>query len=362
MPPPLATMELSAWLRQVQPKELFQIQGDNEGRLRLGSIPERELDDWMYQHPELTENDLLRYEYNFLSESFMIKCMPLPIHDSLQVFFTNNVSVSLAQRFGPSQARKLATVASRTTFAGFTGDPSGRSEKLPDAFVCLPRARFPTVVCEAGWAEDHEQLVQDARLWLLRTRGETRVVIVLSFRENIPPAPAVVRDDETTTQNTPDEQALLDSINDTTVANDLADQLFTLNQEEKLTKPLVGNLEASIYVYKASEAADDIIETFSTKLLPPPPTDLADSSPQEFGINLDELFGGHVPEGQNPKDQILFNLADLQDCVEESITRTELLRATHRAKKLLNAVVGADDEETFAQRKRRRAEPSCSWD
>ncbi|KAG0125774.1 hypothetical protein HOY82DRAFT_616060 [Tuber indicum] len=243
LPPPLATMKLSAWLRHVEPEELLQIQGDNEGRLRLG------------------KNDLLRYEYNFLYESFMIKCMPLPTHDSLKEFFTNNVSVSLAQRFGPSQARKLVTVASGTTFAGFTGDPS--------------------VVCEAGWAEDYEQLVQDARLWLLRTSGQTRVVIVLSFQENIPRAPTVIQHDETTTQNTSAEQALLDSINDTTDANDLADRLFTLNQEKKLKKPLVGKLEANLYVYKASEAADDIIETFSTKLLPPPPIDLADSSPKE---------------------------------------------------------------------------------
>ncbi|KAG0127179.1 hypothetical protein HOY82DRAFT_613727 [Tuber indicum] len=115
-------------------------------------------------------------------------------------------------------------------------------------------------MCEAGWAEDHGQLVQDARRWPLQANSQTRVVIVLSFQENMPPAPAMVRDEKTTTHNTPDEQALLGSINDTTVPNDLANQLFTLNLE------------------KASEAADDIVETFRTQLLPPPPIDLVDSS------------------------------------------------------------------------------------
>ncbi|KAG0133140.1 hypothetical protein HOY82DRAFT_538264 [Tuber indicum] len=210
---------------------------------------------------------------------------------------------------------------------------------------------FPQLcVCEAGWAEDHEQLVRDACLWLLRTSGQTPVVIVLSFQENIPSAPTVIQPDETTTQNISAEQALLDSIIDTTDANDLADRLFTLKQEKKAHETL------------ASEAADDIIETFSTKLLPPPPIDLSDSSPKEFGITLDELFRDNVPEGHNPKDQILFKLADLQDCLEAAIEDTELLRATRRAEKHLKAVVGGDDEETFAQRKRRRADPSCSWD
>ncbi|KAG0134933.1 hypothetical protein HOY82DRAFT_537151 [Tuber indicum] len=134
-------------------------------------------------HPELTERDLLRHEYNFRSESLMIRCMPLPTPDSLS-----------------SQERNLATVGSGIRF---TGDPSGRSEKLSDAYVCLPRAQFSTVVWEASSAEDHEQLVQDARLCLLRTSGQGGVVIVLSFQENIPPAPAVVRDDETTTKILP---------------------------------------------------------------------------------------------------------------------------------------------------------------
>ncbi|KAG0134428.1 hypothetical protein HOY82DRAFT_602445 [Tuber indicum] len=134
--------------------------------------------------------------------------MPLPTHDSLQIFFTCKVTAFLVEQFVSAQAGELADEGSGTTFSGFTGDPSGGSEKLPDVYVRLPRGEYPTIVCEAGWAEDREQLVQDDRLWLLQTSGETRVVIVLSFQENIPPAPAVVRDDQTT-QNTPDEEALL---------------------------------------------------------------------------------------------------------------------------------------------------------
>ena len=48
----------------------------------------------------------------------------------------------------------------------------------------LPAADFPTVVCETGSSDDHLTLMDDMRLWLLHTGGQTTLVIVISFTES----------------------------------------------------------------------------------------------------------------------------------------------------------------------------------
>lgn len=63
----------------------------------------------------LTTTNLIEYEYNFLSERFMIQCMPTPTHDSLQNFFNRRVSVSLAAKVGIQQADALVEVGSGTS-------------------------------------------------------------------------------------------------------------------------------------------------------------------------------------------------------------------------------------------------------
>jgi len=50
----------------------------------------------------------------------------------------------------------------------------------------LPGADFPTVICEAGWSERLEALLDDARLWLLHTNGQTKAVVLVSFTESYP--------------------------------------------------------------------------------------------------------------------------------------------------------------------------------
>ena len=43
--------------------------------------------------------------------------------------------------------------------------------------------KLPAIVCEAGFSENWDKLMEDARLWLLCTGGETKIVFVLSFTE-----------------------------------------------------------------------------------------------------------------------------------------------------------------------------------
>ncbi|KAG0634518.1 hypothetical protein HOY80DRAFT_1098340 [Tuber brumale] len=229
----------------------------------------------------------------------------------------------------------MVVVASGTIFSGFTGDGFGTSRKLPDGYIHLPDGRFPTVVCKAGWAESRAGLMEDARLWLLHTNGETRIVIVISFTEkNVRTGETSVNPDcqptVSSTESEENEQSLLDSIDDkTSVPN--------------------------------GPGGEDIVESVTTTLLPPPPPPEESSAPNEFGIAIGDLLGNHVPEGHNAADEIIFALADLQQVLQSSIPQTIRLRATDRAIKLLKSTVGLNGEATFAQRKLQRLAPIGMW-
>lgn len=109
------SMELPPWMRNIGPQQILDQQKQHEGCLELGKISEQALDQWKSQYPKDIENDNLHYEYNFLSQTFCIKCLPLPIHDSLQIFFGNEAALSLADRFGRGQARTMVAIGSGTS-------------------------------------------------------------------------------------------------------------------------------------------------------------------------------------------------------------------------------------------------------
>ncbi|KAG0642793.1 hypothetical protein HOY80DRAFT_1134285 [Tuber brumale] len=389
----------------------------NHGALRSGKIANHLVANWINENHEILENDDIRFEYNYLSQTVQIQTMALPIHESLHIYFGREVILALAEKFGRRQAGNMVTVAgSGTTFSGFTGDGLGTSRKIPDCYIQLRGGRFPTVVCEVGWVESFEDLVQDARLWLLHTNGETKIVIVLAFAEEKPKTEAVsgrlhpepitpttanddgvtlsstsnyqeisytttsnheasvpqITSDEATTPPTTgneattppttgngSEESLIKSIDGGTDLNDLAEQLFALNEQGKLQHPLLAKVHASLHIFKASKEGDDIVESFSANLLPKQPADTA--APKEFGITLHDMLGKLVPAGHDPEQEITFPLGDLKEVIEDSIPRTARLRASDRAIKLLKDTVGLDEEPTFAQRKRRRLDPFGLW-
>ena len=400
--PALAKMHLPAWIRDIGPKKLAELQVDHEGDLQLGSITSSELQNWTCQNPEVADSDNIRYEYNYLTERFIVKCMPTPTHDSLQLYFTDQVLGSLNERFGRTQTRKMVRVGSGTSmsqmkslidiyltnlflaFKEFTGDWAGSSQKLPDAYVKPLNKKFPTIVCEAGFAESLEDLKADAKLWLLHTGGQTRIVFVLCVIETKPKTrkPALDlnqgtedNDDQTddtadaaettltTQESADDEQILLNSIDESTEVNDLTEQLFFLNQQGKLTQPLLGSLEATFYVYRAVKGGQDIEASFVATMLPPPPTAHKDkSNPTEFKITMQDILDNSLPRDTKPTEEIAFSLAVLQEYIETSIPATERLRATTRAENLLEALRGSNDEPTFSKRKRQRLGPIGIWE
>jgi len=268
--------------------------------------------------------------------------------------------------------------------------------------VKLPTADFPTVVCEAGWSEDHLALMDDVRLWLLHTGGQTRLVIVISFTESHKKGtsevenkvsrvgddepgvedggPEVDQEKEAEAENTKpevedepgvhcgelgdgaqnsvivsEEQTVIEEIDETTGFHILIAKLLDLNRRGKLKEPLIGDLQGTVQLYKTSEDGKDIMESFSATLLPRPPNQ--ENGPIEFGISLEDLFGGSVPEGHDPRTEILFNLENLAEFITTSMIETEKHRGSDRAVKLLKAAGVWEERDTWAQGKRRRLNP-----
>ena len=67
-----------------------------------------------------------------------------------------------------------------------------------------------------------------------------------------------------------EEKMVVDSIDGTTSFHDLATRLLDLNHQGKLRKPLVGDLTATVHIYKANKDRTEIEESFKATLLPPP--------------------------------------------------------------------------------------------
>ena len=189
-----------------------------------------------------------------------------------------------------------------------------------------------------------------------------------------------------------EEQIVVESIDETTRYRALAATLLDLNRQQKLKEPLIGNLRATVHVYKTCEDGKDITESFMAILLPPPDRDskeaeksgleaesvdlLEDRVPNNndpttqqlppegdlkeedetsgFWVELVDLFGDNVPNDHKKKNKVIFSLKELEEFVRTSLPATEKVRSLSRAAKLLSEAGHWDKRETWAQSKRRR--------
>jgi len=99
-------------LSALSPEEIFKLQDTFEGQLKLNRISSEEVSKWEREHPGVIENEMIRQEYNFLNETFIIKCSPLPTHEALAQFFTKSLFGSLIERFGAEEGGDLMRVGS----------------------------------------------------------------------------------------------------------------------------------------------------------------------------------------------------------------------------------------------------------
>lgn len=95
------------------PTYLRNLRGSNPERpLFLRGITPAAFDEWELRFPdhELREADDVRYEYDSVTERLIVKCMPGPIHDSLQIYFVRRI---MEEGFRTNSFRSM-TVASGT--------------------------------------------------------------------------------------------------------------------------------------------------------------------------------------------------------------------------------------------------------
>lgn len=236
--------------------------------------------------------------------------------------------------------------------------------------------KLPAIVCEAGFSENWDNLMEDTRLWLLCTGGKTKIVFVLYFTEQnstsgpaadpnlesdttgeSEPANDAARESDpengTVNESSPtEEEKIINTIDASTCQYDLAQILDQLNKQSKLQKPLIGELTATLHVYHATKDHKDIDEKFKATVLPLPPHN--STQPREFQITLHDIFGEEVPEGMNPEDPITFSLPMLEDIVTNSLEHTAWYRANKLAMRLMKKAGFWKKSETFTQSKRRR--------
>lgn len=267
------------------------------------------------------------------------------------------------------------------------------SDKIPDFFVQVAGEHFPRVVLETGWAEGMPDLIDDAKLWLLHSEGGTRVVVVVAFTEvkAEPPPPDVVEadnqvaatevdaqddpadpadppdnppddsnppapeslgsgDSSASTDDYPEELALLASIDTTTVFSNLTQSLLTLHRLGQLSKPLLGRVDATLHIFRLSPGGSSITETFSATILPEPSA----AAPQSFALTVDDLLGPAIAADKNldPRREIEFPLSRLRRHIAQSIPKMEEKRATGRAKALMKERGVWEGGMTFAMMKR----------
>lgn len=64
-----------------------------------------------------------------------------------------------------------------------SNDYSPDTQKVPDAYFRVIGEDLPAVVSETGWSETIDKVREDAKLWLLGSNGQTRVLVVVNFQE-----------------------------------------------------------------------------------------------------------------------------------------------------------------------------------
>lgn len=347
---------------------------DFEGPIVLRDISPAHFQEWQSRYPELLEADDVRYEYNPVSERMIIKCTTSPIHDSLQMYLCRRIMKEVSRT--RADGKLLFSVG--TSFTDFEGDYAYSSQKLPDAYIQVcANPEFPTVVAEAGWSEDLEELIEDARLWIVGSNFRTRVVILTAFtevREGYP--------DNAPADNIPDvpdletEQQLMGNINESRTVKAFAESLLALHRRRGLAVPLLKTIHATLHIYRLDDE-NNLYESFAATVLPAsPPSEVvaspegdgestdesvsnssADSVAQEpdFYLTLKDLFGAFPPPRRADSNfRIGFSVAEFRKAIAQQVPVMEKLRSVHRAVQVLKKKGFYEEPQPYSKSRKRK--------
>lgn len=217
-----------------------------------------------------------------------------------------------------------------------------------------------------------ENLMDGARLWLLGTAGQTKVVIIVQFTEaSRDHAPSSSNSPETDAEDTgrdyipelTEESILLGAVNKTTRFSVLAEAVLDLHLLGALAKPLLGHITATFHVFRRT-AEDTVYEDFTTTVLPAPEPSAGNDPPQTYALTLADIYGDSpVPAGEDPHQRLLVDMDDFRREIAFQVPDMEVKRSLDRAQAILEGEGFWENKPTFAdakQAKRKRDEEGDS--
>lgn len=227
----------------------------------------------------------------------------------------------------------------------------------------------------------------DARLWLLGTAGQTKVVIIVNFTEDrrgprtsassAPSSSATGSDTETSAHDDgedegddtadgdasldpsePSEEALLlSTVNATTRFSALAAGILDLHLRGALAKPLLGSITATFHVFRRTPA-DTVYEEFSTTVLPAPEPGDAEQR-QTYALTLGDLYGDNpLPAGEDPHHRFVMDMDDFRRDIAHQVPEMEEKRSLDRAEAVLKKRGFWEGREPFAGAKKAKRKPA----
>lgn len=236
----------------------------------------------------------------------------------------------------------------------------------PDAYIKVGAEVFPTIVMTVIWSDSMDDVVANAKMWLLGTGFVTKVVMIVHFTEQktqdktqdkmesggefsarnsqyrsnhyghsgITATGIPTPDNKAGKCNSYlDEQILLASVSSTSDVNELSQKILALHQRQALSKPLIHPISAKLRVFRV-HTGQVIYEEMTITILP----ELKRNSFQVYAISFSDLYGNHpLPRSVNPDGEIDFDLEELQEDLSDQISTIEKVRADARASAIIKA-------------------------
>lgn len=206
------------------------------------------------------------YEYGRVRQRLGIRCLPTSTHDSTSRVLQAQGSQEIGKLSSQSQGQLI--IGQSTQFMGFDfpGLPPNRT-KEPDAYLTLRGRESPLVVLEAGWAEREDDLIKDAQLWLHGTYDLVTFVVIVIFTESGHLRIELPENDErkftgAETEDRLSDGRIIDGVEEDGPGASFADmrtlalKLQELEKDGALMKPLLGEIEARMSIYRKVRQGD----------------------------------------------------------------------------------------------------------